>query len=158
MSTDRMHRRFGFVSAIIAGLSGLRESAAASRPQRAPETEAAADGPGYEVSDVHVGNTARVMAGLMVTALVVIGAMVWLRAVVATDQRQALPKLTAQQTSRLVPPPPNLQADPYADLDAERAAENRRLDGYAFLDASRRRARIPIDRAMALTVGRTLDP
>ncbi|GJD46764.1 hypothetical protein AFCDBAGC_4648 [Methylobacterium cerastii] len=158
MSTDRTQRRYGFVSTIIAGLSGLRGPAAASRPRQSSEKDESSGGPGYEVSDVNVGNTARVMAGLMVTALVVIGGMVWLRTFVAADQRQALPKLTAQQTSRLVPPPPNLQADPYADLDAERAAENRRLDGYAFLDASRQRARIPIDRAMALTVGRTLDP
>ena len=158
MSTDRTQRRYGFVSTIIAGLSGLRRPAASSRQLQASEKEEPVGRRGYEVSDVNVGNTARVMAGLMVSALVVIGGMVWLRTFVAADQRRALPKLTSQQTSRLVPPPPNLQADPYADLDAERAAENRRLDGYAFLDAARQRARIPIDRAMALTVGRTLDP
>ena len=158
MSTDRTQRRYGFVSTIIAGLSGLRGPATSFRQRQTSEKDESSAGPGYEVSDVNVGNTARAMAGLMVTALVVIGGMVWLRTFVAADQRQALPKLTAQQTSRLVPPPPNLQAAPYSDLDAERAAENRRLDGYAFLDASRQRARIPIDRAMALTVGRTLDP
>ena len=158
MSPDRSQRRYGFVSAILAGLASLRGSSTPSRPRQASEGGDPSDGPGYEVSDVNVGNTAKVMAGLMTTALVVIGTMLWLRTVVATDQRQALPKLTAQQTSRLVPPPPNLQADPYADLAAERAAEGRRLDGYAFLDPSRQRARIPIDRAMALTIGRTLDP
>ena len=98
------------------------------------------------------------MAGLMLTACAVIGTMIWLRHVVATAQRTALPTLTAQQTKPLVPPTPNLQADPYADLAAERATERERLEGYAFLDASRQRARIPIDRAMALTIGRTLDP
>ncbi|MCJ2006414.1 hypothetical protein ACFZ8E_21240 [Methylobacterium sp. HMF5984] len=158
MSTERTQHRFGFVSSIISGLAILRRRPSSPGTAKASGEAGSSDGPGYETSDVHVGNTARVMAGLMVTALAVIGAMIWLKTMVSTDQRQALPSLTAQQTARLVPPPPNLQADPYADLAAERAAEGRRLDGYAFLDASRQRARIPIDRAMALTVGRTLDP
>ncbi len=158
MSSDGTRHRFGFVSPILAGLVALRSQVSQSRSSETAAETARSVGPGYEVSDVHVGNTARVMAGLMATALVVIASMIWLRATVAAHQRQALPSLTAQQTSRLVPPPPNLQADPYADLDAQRTAEIRRLDGYAYIDAARQRARIPLDRAMALTVGRTLDP
>ncbi len=56
-----------------------------------------------------------------------------------------------------MPPPPNLQPNPYADLDRERAANRAALDGYGYLDPGRTRARIPLDRAMQLTVGRSLD-
>ena len=44
------------------------------------------------------------------------------------------------------------------DIGREEAAQGALLDGYAFTDAARSRARIPIDRAMRLTVGRPLDP
>ena len=94
------------------------------------------------------GRTALVMAGLGVSALVVVGLMLWLLHHVTAGQREALPRLTAQQTAPLRPPPPNLQADPFADIARERAAERGRLDGYAYTDAAHARARIPIDRAI----------
>ena len=121
------------------------------RPQRDP------DDPGHETRDVNVRNTALVMAGLALAAVTVVGTMIWMMSTFAASQRQALPALTPQQTARLAPPPPNLQADPYADLDRQRAATAAHLAGYGYRDEARTRARIPIGRAMDLIVGRSLD-
>ncbi|WP_375454677.1 hypothetical protein [uncultured Methylobacterium sp.] len=157
MSTDGK-RILGLVPAILAALV-LRRSGVLPAPNvPPPEDGRPSGGPGYETSDVHVGNTARAMAGLMLAALVAVGVMVWMMGTFAASQRRALPSLTPQQTTPLKPPAPNLQARPYADIDRVRAAQGGLLDGYAFTDAARRRARIPVERAMALTVGRTLDP
>jgi hypothetical protein len=63
----------------------------------------------------------------------------------------ARPVLTAGAApTRPVPPPPRLQADPEADLAAERSLQRARLDGYQWMDRAHTVARIPIERAMAL--------
>ena len=149
----------GLIPAILAGLtlrgSGLMgrrlASSAPADPPRDP------DDPGYETRDVGVRNTALVMAGLALSVLAVIGTMVWLMGAVIASQRRTLPTLTPQQTARLTPPPPNLQADPYADLDRQRAGAAAQVSGYGYNDPARTRARIPVDRAMELIVGRPLD-
>ena len=111
---------------------------------------------GHETRDM----SGRVMALLCLllgaTVACVIGLMLLLLAYLqhqrAVDQRP----LTAEQTAPLVPPKPNLQANPAPDLARLRAGEAALLGSYAWIDDGRTRARIPIDRAMALTVGRPL--
>lgn len=153
----------GLIPAILAGLTlrgsgllGARPGGAIApgKPANAPRDP---DDPGYETRDVKVRNTALVMAGLALSVLSVIGTMVWMMSAFSASQRRALPTLTKQQTAPLTPPPPNLQADPYADLDRQRAAAEARLSGYGYSDPARTRARIPVDRAMDLVVGRSLD-
>lgn len=148
----------GLIPAILAGLT-LRGSAflTGRPPKPAANTPREPDGPGHETRDVAVRNTALVMAGLALAALTVVGTMIWMMNSFAAQQRRALPALTPQQTTRLAPPPPHLQADPYADLDRQRAATEAHLAGYGYRDAARTRARIPIGRAMDLVVGRPLD-
>lgn len=149
----------GLIPAILAGLTLRGTGFLNGRPPRpAANSQRDSDDPGHETSDVNVRNTVLVMAGLALTALAVVGTMVWLMSTFAASQRRALPALTPQQTTRLEPPPPNLQANPYADLDRERAAAAARLSGYGYRDEARTRARIPIGRAMDLTVGRSLEP
>jgi hypothetical protein len=149
----------GLIPAILAGLTLRGSGILNGRPSRPPaNTQRDPNDPGHETRDVNVRNTALVMAGLGLTALAVIGTMIWLMHTVVASQRRTLPALTPQQTARLVPPPPNLQANPYADIDRERAATEARIAGYGYRDETRSRARIPIDRAMALTVGRSLEP
>ncbi|XYD08674.1 hypothetical protein R1A27_27595 [Methylobacterium sp. NMS12] len=149
----------GLIPAILAGLTLRGSSLLNGRPPRpAANSQRDPDDPGHEVSDVDVRNTVMVMAGLALTVLAVIGTMVWMMSTFAASQRRALPALTPQQTTRLAPPPPNLQADPFADLDRERAETAARLSGYGYRDEARTRARIPIGRAMDLTVGRSLEP
>jgi hypothetical protein len=149
----------GLVPALLAALAlrrtGLVPSAGEGRGKA--KSSGGGDGPGYETRDVNTRNTVLVMAGLAATAAAVIGGMVLLRDGVAAHQRAALPALTPQQTKTLVPPPPNLQPEPYADLDRQRAAARAALEGYGYLDPERTRAHIPIDRAMQLSIGRSLD-
>ncbi|MGU3466077.1 hypothetical protein ACLBXO_14595 [Methylobacterium sp. C33D] len=149
----------GLIPAILAGLTLRGTGLLNGRPSRpAANTQRDPNDPGHETRDVNVRNTVMVMAGLAFTALAVVGTMVWLMSTFVASQRRSLPALTPQQTTRLAPPPPNLQADPYADLDRERAATAAHLSGYGYRDAARTRARIPIGRAMDLTVGRSLEP
>jgi len=148
----------GLIPAILAGLTLRGSGVLNGRPKRAPaNTQRDPNDPGHETRDVSVRNTALVMAGLALAVLTVIGTMVWLMGAFSASQRRSLPTLTRQQTAPLTPPPPNLQADPYADLDRQRAAAAARLAGYGYSDPAHTRARIPIDRAMNLIVGRPLD-
>ena len=49
------------------------------------------------------------------------------------------------------PPPPRLEVVGGADLARVRARAAAKLDGYGWTDAGHRYARIPLDRAMAIT-------
>ncbi|KQP39287.1 hypothetical protein ASF49_21720 [Methylobacterium sp. Leaf104] len=144
------------VPAILAGLILRRTGAVPPAPGTPAEASRAEDWD-YERTDAEAGKTAWVMLGLAGAVLATIGAVLALNHVVLGRQRAALPPLTAQQTAAIRPPPPNLQPDPYAEIDARHAEAAGRLSGYAFLDADRTRARIPIDRAMALMAGRPFD-
>lgn len=155
----------GLVSAILAALA-LRganvvprrpDGAPGSGPPRAHSEGQGQTGPGHETRDVNVRKTAYVMGGLAVSAVTVIGGMVFLMHLFVAHQEAALPTLTPQQTTQLVPPAPNLQPNPYADLDRQREGAEKALAGYGYADAARSRAHIPIDRAMQLAVGRSLD-
>jgi hypothetical protein len=145
------------VPAILAGLI-LRRTGAVPPAPAAPAEDHRGQDWDYERSDAEAGKTAWVMLGLAGAVLATIGAVLTLNYAVLGRQRAALPPLTAQQTTAIRPPPPNLQADPYAEIDARQADEAGRLAGYAYLDADRTRARIPIDRAMTLMAGRPFDP
>lgn len=149
----------GLIPAILAGLTLRGSGLLNARPPRpAANTQRDPNEPGHETRDVNVRNTVMVMAGLALTVLAVVGTMIWLMDTFAARQRRALPALTPQQTTQLAPPPPNLQADPYADIDRARAAAEASLAGYGYRDEARTRARIPIGRAMDLIVGRSLEP
>jgi hypothetical protein len=150
----------GLVPALIAALALRRTGLVPRRNGDGPgkgQSPGGGGGPGYETRDVNTRNTVLVMAGLAATAAAVIGGMVLLRNGISAQQRAALPALTPQQTQRLLPPPPNLQPEPYVDLDRQRAAARAALEGYGYLDPGRTRAHIPIDRAMQLSIGRSLD-
>ena len=156
MSGTDGRSNLGLIPAILAGLALRRSGVLPKRREAAGEAHGFE--PGYEEADVHVGKTAMVMGGLAGSALLAVALMLWFLTSYSASQRRSLPVLTPQQRARLDPPSPNLQANPFADIDRLRAADSARLDGYGFTDGTRRRARIPIDRAMTLTVGHPLDP
>ena len=54
------------------------------------------------------------------------------------------------------PPAPNLQTQPFKDIYLLRESEAQRLGSYGWVDKEGGIARIPIDRAMALTLQRGL--
>jgi len=51
------------------------------------------------------------------------------------------------------PPGPSLQADPIAEIKALRDREDEVLEGYGWVDEAGGIARIPVERAITLTVG-----
>lgn len=112
---------------------------------------------GHETEDMSGGLMARLALLLGTVACVVVLGMVeartWLRSSYVSGQ----PALTALQTAPITPPDPRLQANPVQEIDRLRAKEDALLHGYAWVDPARTRARIPIDRAMALVVGRGLE-
>ena len=54
------------------------------------------------------------------------------------------------------PPAPNLQTQPFKDIYLLRKAEAEKLEGYGWIDKQGGITRIPIDRAMELTLERGL--
>ncbi|WP_298955182.1 hypothetical protein [uncultured Methylobacterium sp.] len=149
----------GLVAAIVAALA-LR--AAGAVPGRAKAEPAGTEGhghpAGFESEDVDVGRTAWMVLALAVSVAAAIGAVAFLMHLFGTWTLAETPPFTPQQTATLRPPPPNLQGDPYADLARQEARDRAAVAGYAYTDAERRRARIPVERAMTLIEGRSLGP
>jgi hypothetical protein len=114
-------------------------------------------GPGYEPRDINARGTAFVLAGIAgttVLAITIVFVMIWRFDV---SRQAAWSQLTPEQTAQPVPPAPNLQVDPFADLAKLRAREAQRLDSYGWTSADHSTARIPIDRAMVQSIGKSLD-
>ncbi len=88
------------------------------------------------------------------TVLLAVVGLGWLH----RADRAALPPLTTEQRASVEPPEPRLQENPMGDIAAVRAREEALLTGYAWADAEHTHVRVPIARAMALMVGRPLDP
>jgi len=112
---------------------------------------------GYETTDINVRGTTFILAAIAAATMLVVGivfAMVW-RFDVA--RQASFSHMTAQQTARRVPPAPHLQVNPFYDLARVRAREDRILHSYGWTTADHSTAHIPIERAMALTVGKSLD-
>ena len=71
----------------------------------------------------------------------------------ANKAAQKYPLATGQAK---LPPTPSLQHQPFQDIFMLRQSESARLGGYGWIDKEGGVARIPIDRAMELTVQRGL--
>ena len=110
---------------------------------------------GHETADMSAPTMWRVMAALAGVAAVSVFLMLAFQSVLLPSRARQQASLTPQETSHPAPPPPNLQADPVAEITRLRTAEDHLLDRYQRLDATH--ARIPIDRAMTLIVGHPLD-
>lgn len=112
---------------------------------------------GHETEDMDARTMMFLVFGLGAAVALAIAGIVVLLGWFQHAREAAQPPFTAQQTAPATPPVPNLQADPQTDIVRLRAAENARLGGYGWLDPGHTRARIPIERAMSLMVGRSLD-
>jgi len=113
---------------------------------------------GYETEDISASMVGRILGGFAATVVVSVMLLFvmihFFRGADNADQ----PALTTQQSADIVPPGPHLQRDPYRDLRDQHGAEEQKLAGYAWADPAHTRVRIPIDRAMALVAGRSLEP
>ncbi|MGX7704185.1 hypothetical protein [Methylobacterium sp. Gmos1] len=145
---------FAMLSAVAAAglvrLSGLKP-AAPPEPDHGPHNPE-----GFEEEDVDVRRTTFVVAGLAASVAAAIGAVGLMMHLFGAWHVSATPPLTPQQTAKVQPPPPNLQGAPYEDLARQEARDRAQTTTYAPLPDGR--ARIPVERAMRLIAGKSLDP
>lgn len=126
------------------------------RPAAPPTAVALKDG--HETLDADPRSIGLIMVvGVSTIAASIAGLFVLLGFLHARDAERR-PPLTSQQRAAIVPPGPPLQSSPQYDLASLGTMETKKLQGYRWLDASHRRAQIPIERAMSLVIGRSLDP
>ena len=110
---------------------------------------------GHETEDMNARLMARVLGTLGGIAVVMVLLMIGFANLIVAPRQRSATRFTVQQTSHPAPPAPNLQADPVSELSRLNAAEDQLLNHYARIDDDH--ARIPIDRAMSLIIGRPLD-
>ncbi|HZT77170.1 MAG TPA: hypothetical protein VFA27_10960 [Vicinamibacterales bacterium] len=112
----------------------------------------------HEESDVNVRGLFAFAVGLtLVVAFVAF--VVWLlfQFYSVRESRKTTPEfpLATEQENRL-PPEPRLQTNPRQDLSDLRSQEDQILTSYGWVDRNAGVVRIPIDRAMKLTLERGL--
>lgn len=113
---------------------------------------------GHERRDVRFAPVLAGGAAVIALVLASAAAMVGLfDSLVARAARQSAPANPLSAAAPRLPPAPRLQARPIEDLRALRAAEAKRLAGYAWVDRDQGLVRIPIERAMELLVERRGD-
>ena len=127
------------------------------RPEHPVAVNTTSEKLGYEVKDTRAGTLAIIM---VVSVAIIGGSITGLFSLIghyrSVDARSA--PLTPQQLAVIVPPGPHLQGHPLHDIAEERKREADLLDRYAWIDPGHQRARIPIERALSLVVGKPLDP
>jgi hypothetical protein len=112
----------------------------------------------HEVSDVSLSTVMEFAVALVVSAALIY-LLVWGLFLYFSGQavrRGATVDRLSQQLPQPLPPEPRLQADPRGDLIRFRQAEDHVLTSYGWVDRNAGIVRIPIDRAMKLTVERGL--
>ena len=112
---------------------------------------------GFETHDMNPTVMVVVLGSLLAAAGIGVALMFGLLSIFHSNREASAPRLTAEQQAHVEPPSPRLQDHPYRDLYARQSYEEGLLNAYLWLDPSHTRARIPIDRAMSLAVGRSLD-
>ncbi|MGH7803469.1 MAG: hypothetical protein ACREQJ_03920 [Candidatus Binatia bacterium] len=114
-------------------------------------------GPGYEVSDANVRPLLKWGAILAVVTAGSFALMTFFVAIltdVAERTEEAPPPMMA--TGLHIPPEPRLQWSPNDDLTKSRAAEEKRLESYGWVEKDDQIAHIPIERAIEILAERGL--
>ena len=125
------------------------------RPISRPDAVSLAHG--YETQDTDVRRLIIIMVvstGLMIAGVAAVFAMYM---AFSKQDRAAVGRLTRQQSAVIVPPEPHLQADPYRDIGAALMEQRQELSSYGWFDADHTKAHIPIDRGIALVIGKPFD-
>jgi hypothetical protein len=114
---------------------------------------------GHETSDINIRGVLGFGVGLLIAGVAIHVLVLLLFTVLSSSEsrRGAQPQfpLAAGQENRL-PPEPRLQTNPRQDLRDLRSQEETILHNYGWVDRNAGIVRIPIDRAMRLTVEREL--
>jgi len=110
-----------------------------------------------EKSDADTRPVLRSLAWLLVvTVLVAIGLVYLTHGLVAFESHRDPPPAPLAEAPGRLPPEPRLQTQPFADIRAQREREQHVLREYGWVDEKAGIVRIPIDRAMELTLERGL--
>jgi hypothetical protein len=115
-------------------------------------------GVAFEPRDADVRALLYIGIGILVAAVVIHLAVLWLYGLFAArESRRGLRPSTAVPAGRLKEPPePRLQVEPSRDLEELQRAQGEKLRGYDWADQKSGTVRIPIERAMDLLVQRGL--
>jgi len=108
-------------------------------PATTPGSEQAKPGIAFEQGDWPLKPVAMIAVGILI--LIVISAFVLIGA-----YPTSLPDVDRKLT--IAPPGPRLQTDAAANLRRFRVEEEKRLNGYSWIDKSKGVVRIPIEQAM----------
>jgi hypothetical protein len=107
-----------------------------------------------EVSHEHSDVNVRAILGfgliLLIAAVVVHLGLYWLLQLYSDRSAERAPSVSAMPSEDQTPPPPRLQVSPPTELAKMRAAEEKELQSYGWVDKETKIVRIPIDRAMEL--------
>lgn len=109
----------------------------------------------YERNDVSVPGVTRFAMGLMITVvliLVVLWLFLWALYKVYPGRTLA----NRDGTPRVTPPAPRLQSNPAEEMQELRVSEDAVLGSYGWVNREAGIVRIPIERAMELTIQRGL--
>jgi hypothetical protein len=98
------------------------------------------------------------VAGLAGVTLVLFGLMWGVATLLKGSlvRRDPAPPALAEARESRVPPGPNLQPNPSADMAAFRASEDLELSKWAWVDREKGAARVPVLRAMEIVLSRGL--
>jgi hypothetical protein len=98
------------------------------------------------------------VGGLVAVTLVVMGLMWGVTALFkgSLTRKDPAPPALAEAREARVPPAPNLQPNPTAELAAFRAAEDAELATWAWVDREKSVARVPVERALEIVTARGL--
>lgn len=121
-----------------------------------PGAPPAHSGGGYEKSDLSA--KAISLFGVVLSAVVILALVVaaWMFGFFASRHAQQDVPPSPLASTRAGPPEPRLQVNAIRDMKALRAAEDKVLTSYGWVNKEAGVARIPIDRAMQLLVERGL--
>ena len=110
---------------------------------------------GHEQSDVNIRAIVLFAVALLIAAIVIHVGLYWLLELYRAESPRETPVAGAPRVEEQVPEP-RLRISPRVDLDEMRAAQERQLTTYGWLDKETQTVRIPIDRAMELLAKRGL--
>lgn len=139
------------------GVIGMAGNAQTARGRHEASPSSKAMRAGHEVKDINVRNVTYIFVGMASTVALVIGIvflMIWRFHII---EHQGWSSTTPEQRMQVAVPGPHLEVNPLAHLAHHLAMQNKLLHSYGWVDQAHGIARIPIQRAMALTVGKSLD-
>lgn len=143
-----------------AGATVVARSSSPARQARGHHStppSAQAQHAGHETEDIDPGAAVAIFALMAFSTVLVIG-IVWVTIWrFDTARRESFSHITRLQSHHVEPPLPHLEVNPLAALARNVTAQKHLLETYGWANGDHTLARIPINRAMALTVGKSLD-